>query len=162
MEFYRRIDFYISVAALFLVVVLIIYIFYQNYIFVQEVNELSSKFQNHVRLTEPITSTFQDPKGFVQALSAALNEIQEFNEDLNRTTYDNFGKISKQLEGANVPVVDFEEIVEPWLENRRRTKKKKTRPSSRWENDDDVDEGDDHKSYINDQVRGSRRNRGRA
>ena len=157
MEFYRRIDFYISIAALFLVVVVIVYMFYNNYILVQEVNEISTKFQNHVRLTEPITSTLTDPKGFVHALSKALNDLHEFSEDLNVSTFENFTQVSKQMEGNNMAKIDISEIVEPWNENRRRGRKKKNR-QTRWDNESSDNDGDEHKNYINDQVR-NRRNR---
>lgn len=158
MDFYRRIDFYISLAALFLVIVLVIYVFYNNYVLVQELNDISGNFQNHVRLTEPITSTLTDPKGFVSALSKALNDLHEFSEDLNQNTTYNFDQLSKQLESNNMPKLDVTEVIEPWNESRRRVRSKKKRKSDKWDNDSS-DGNNDHKQYINDQVIRSRRNR---
>jgi hypothetical protein len=158
MEFYRRVDFYVSVAAFFLVIVLAVYVFYQDYNYAQAHNELSSKFQNYVRLTEPITSTFTEPKEFVQALGGTLNDVRTIIEDINQSTYENFSKLNKNLEGGNVPPIDVEEIVETWNDNirRRGRVKRKSRPSNRW--DEHSEDEDAHKSYVNDAIN---RRRGR-
>lgn len=151
MEFYRRVDFYISVAAFFLVIVLAVYVFYQDYNYAQAHNELSSKFQNYVRLTEPITSTFTEPKGFVQALGETINDVRTTIEDINQSTQDTFTQLNKNLEGGNIPPVALEEIIEPWNENlRRRGRAKRKTRSNRW--DDHSEEEEDHKSYVNDAI----------
>jgi hypothetical protein len=170
MEFYRRVDFYISVAALFLVIVLVIYQFYQNYVFIQEFNDLSSKFQNHVRQTEAITTTFTNPRGFIEQLSGQLTDLYVFSEDLNNTVRDNFDLFNNYLETNNTPKLTFLEAVEPWHDNRNRRRsrtnnnnKKQAAPASRsrWgDNDGSGDEPEDSQSYINDQVSRGRRTRG--